>query len=116
MKNIRGINTVDVSLNQGLATVTLNPDNTVTYKQLQNAITRNGFTTKQSDVVVAGVLLNENGALKLKVSGTSDVFTLTPDSSSPNKPSTLTGKSVVVTGAINEKADTLKYRAIDAQP
>jgi len=42
------------SLNQGLATVTLKIGNTVTMEQLQRAITKNGFTTKQSNVVVTG--------------------------------------------------------------
>jgi copper chaperone CopZ len=56
LKSVNGVDSVDVSLNKGLATVTLKDGNTVTIKQLQAAIVRNGYSTKQSLVTAIGQL------------------------------------------------------------
>ena len=110
---------MDVSLNKGLATVTLKPGNTVTIEQLQHAITKNGFTTKQSVIVAIGTLVSDNHKLALRVSGSNEVFDLAPENQqatmSDLKP--LSGKSVTVEGVIPEtpkgkKPDTIDFRAI----
>ena len=66
LKSVSGVDSVVVSLNKGSATVTLNPGNTVTIEQLQHAITKNGFTTKQSTVEVTGTLLTQSSDPKPK--------------------------------------------------
>ena len=110
---------MDVSLNKGLATVTLKPGNTVTIEQLQHAITKNGFTTKRSTVVAIGTLVSANHKLALRVSGSNEVFDLVPENQQANtsdlKP--LSGKSVTVEGVIpetpkGEKPETIDFRAI----
>jgi hypothetical protein len=102
MKNVNGVNTVDVSLSKGLATVTLKPGNTVRTKQLLDAISKNGFTTKQSRVEVNGVLVSDTGGLRLKVSGTDENFALVGDGAAMDKARNMVGKAVVVNGTIPE--------------
>ena len=117
LKNVNGIDSVDVSLNKGLATVTFKPGNAVTMEQLQHAITKNGFTSKQSTVVVTGMLLSENGKLALRVSGSNEMFGLVPQDQHTEVPPQLTGKIVTVEGIVPEvekgkKPDTIQFRSI----
>jgi copper chaperone CopZ len=97
-KNIQGVDRVDVSLNQGKATVDLKPGNTVTIAQLENALVKNGFTTKESQVVVAGTLILAGGKWSLRVSGSKEEFALMPDASAQMPSADGAGKSAVVTG------------------
>ena len=65
LKKFSGVESVDVSLNKGLATVKLKPGNTVTPEEFWETVRKNGFTPKETTVVVRG----EVQAGKLKVSG-----------------------------------------------
>jgi hypothetical protein len=109
-KAIQGVDTVDVSLTKGLASVTLKPGNSVTLKQVQDAIAKNGFTMKQTEVVVRGEVVNDGGKFRLKVSGTSDVLDLSPSDASVNLGAAV-GKSVEIVGTIPEAA---KGKALDS--
>ena len=114
MKAVPGVDSVEVSLNKGLASVKMKPGNATTYKQLQDAITKNGFTTKQSQVVVRGEVVQEAGAYKLKVSGSNEVYALVG-----GNPSGLVGKAVIVEGTIPEtpkgkSADSIQVANITA--
>jgi hypothetical protein len=80
-KGINGVENVNVSLNKGLADVDFKPGNTIAFRQLQEAIAKNGFTTKQSIVIVRGTVENMNGKYLLKVSRTPDSFELDGDGS-----------------------------------
>ena len=119
LKGVNGVGSVDVSLNKGLATVTLKPGNTVTIEQLQHAITKNGFTTKQSTVVVTGTLLLDDHKETLRVSGSNELFDLVPENQQANTSNMkrLSGRAVTVEGIIPEtpkgqKADTIDFRSI----
>ncbi|MEO8726489.1 MAG: heavy-metal-associated domain-containing protein [Acidobacteriaceae bacterium] len=107
MKAINGVDSVKVSLATGLTSVTLKPGNTATLQQFQEAITRNGFTMKQSNIVVAGKILAVGGKDKLQVSGSNEVLNL--DANAQNLQS-YEGKNVVITGVVPEPA---KKRAPD---
>ncbi len=76
LKKVAGVESVEVSLNKGLATVKLKPDNTVSVPQLWELIHKNGYTPKNTVVLVRGELTNVNGSLQLKVSGTKDTLPL----------------------------------------
>src|SRR5438270_9171907 len=104
MKSVNGVDTVDVSLNKGLATMTLKEGNTVTMKQLRDAIAKNGFTTKQSRVTVNGDFRLDGNTPKLKVSGSGEEFQLKfGDGNSLDAPfNKLNGKPVTVEGTISE--------------
>lgn len=79
LKKVAGVESVEVSLNKGLATVKLKPANTVSVPQLWELIHKNGYTPKTTVVSVRGELTNVNGSLQLKISGTKDTLPLTAD-------------------------------------
>jgi copper chaperone CopZ len=119
LKHVAGVDSVDVSLNQGLADVTLKPGNIVTMQQLQRAITKNGFTTKQSTVAVNGTVILEQDKWKLRVSGTGELYELVPATPLAHKPDPgqMKDKSVTVEGVIPETAkgetpDKIQFNAI----
>jgi len=104
LKSVAGVDAVDVSLEKGLAVIKLKPGNTATLKQLQEAITRNGFTMKQSNATIAGQVFIENGKAQLKVSGSNDVLNLLPENQAAPDVNAMNGKSIVVQGVILEPA------------
>lgn len=116
LKAVPGVESVEVSLEKGLAVVKMKPGNSVSFKQLNEAIAKNGFTMKDSVATVAGTVDETNGKAVLRVSGSSDVLTLIPDRSAQNA-APETGKSVVVTGVVPEAGkgkipDAIRYRSI----
>lgn len=117
LKSVAGVDAVDVSLENGLASVKMKPGNVATLKQLQEAITKNGFTMKPSNVVVAGKIVMTNGQPQLQVSGSNDVVSLMPDAPQTANVNAIAGKSVLVEGTLNEaekgKApNTIRYRSV----
>jgi len=95
----------------------MKPGNTATLKQLQAAITKNGFTMKQSKAVIAGRVLVSDGKAQLQVSGSNDVVQLVPETQSVPNASSMQGKAGVVAGAIPEAAkgkspDSLHYHSL----
>jgi copper chaperone CopZ len=97
LKKFPGVETVDVSLNKGLATVKLKPGNTVRPQDMWEAIRKNGFTPKQTHVVVRGTTI-DGPVRKLKVAGTNEEFDLSGDSKALDMAKSQTGKIVIVDG------------------
>lgn len=117
LKSVPGVDSVDVSLAKGLAAVKMKPGNTATLKQLQNAITKNGFTMKDSTATVTGTILVANGKSQLQISGSNELLTLVPQSQASGDATSLSGKSVLVEGVIPEAAkgkmpDSIRYRSL----
>jgi copper chaperone CopZ len=115
LKSVSGVDSVDVSLAKGLAAVKMKPGNTATLKQLQNAITKNGFTMKDSTATVTGTIVVANGKSQLQISGSNELLTLVPESQASGDATSLSGKSVLVEGVIPEAAkgkmpDSIRYR------
>ena len=115
--SVSGVASVEVSLEKGLANVKMKPGNTATLKQLQEAITKNGFTMKQSHIVAAGKLIQEGGATKFQVSGSNDVLNLTPETPNVAPPSSKSSATFLVEGTIAESpkgrvADSIRYRSL----
>ena len=116
LKAVSGVGSVDVSLAKGVAAVKMNPGNTVTLEQLQKAITKNGFTMKDSSASISGTIVVANGKIQLQISGSNELLTLIPESQASDAES-LSGKSVLVEGVIPEAAkgktrDSIRYRSI----
>jgi copper chaperone CopZ len=117
LKSVAGVDSVDVSLEKGLAVVKMKPGNTATLKQLNDAITKNGFTMKDSTANVAGTVIETDGNAMLKVSGSNDLLKLTPQSASVPSAVSMVGKTVLVEGMIPEAGkgkapDSLRYQSI----
>src|SRR5436309_8771162 len=79
LKKVAGVESVDVSLNKGLASVKLKPGNTVSVPQFWEVIHHNGYTPKTTTVTVRGDLAEGQGRPQLKVSGTNQVLALVAD-------------------------------------
>jgi copper chaperone CopZ len=79
LKSVAGVESVEVSLNKGLAKVKLKPGNTVSVPQLWELIHKKGYTPKATAVSVRGELANVNGSLQMKVMGTKDTLSLVAD-------------------------------------
>jgi copper chaperone CopZ len=108
LKKVAGVETVEVSLNKGLATVKLKPDNTVSVPQLWELIHKNGYTPKTTVVLVRGELANVNGSLHLKVAGTKDTLPLAADPKNAPAYSELPkklGQTVTVQGMMTPAKD-----------
>jgi len=117
LKSVSGVDAVDVGLEKGLASVKMKPGNAATFKQLQEAITKNGFTMKPSSVSVAGKIVMTNGQPQLRVSGSNDLLNLIPDTPHTTNVDTMADKQVLVGGTLNEATkgkapDTIRYRSI----
>jgi len=114
LKSVSGVDSVDVSLAKGPAVVRMKPGNTTTLKQLNQAITRNGFTMKDSTATVVGTVANTDGKATIRLTGSNDVLQLVPQSDATTS---LVGKMVVVEGSIPEGAkgktpDTIRYQSM----
>lgn len=108
LKRVAGVESVEVSLNKGLATVKLKAGNTVSVPQLWELIHKNGYTPKSTMVSVRGVVEKTNGGIELKVTGTKDILALTVDSKNsavageiPKK----LGQTVIVQGVMMPAKD-----------
>jgi copper chaperone CopZ len=114
LKSVSGVDAVKVSLEKGLASVNLRPGNTATFKQLQEAITKNGFTMKPSNVTVVGKIVITKGQPQLQVSGSNELLNLIPDTSQTASVNAMNGRLVLVEGTLDEAAkgktpDTIRY-------
>ena len=117
LKSVSGVDSVDVSLARGLAVVKMKAGNTATLKQLQNAITKNGFTMKDSSVAIGGTIVTSSGKVQLQVSGSNELLTLAPQPQASGDAMAMNGKSVLVEGVIPEAAKdktpaSIRYRSI----
>jgi hypothetical protein len=104
LKSVSGVESVQVSLAKGLASVKMRPGNTATLKQLQAAITKNGFTMKDSSAVVAGTVLVDHEKVQLRVSGSNEILDLVPRDQTTPTANSMNSKSVLVTGVVPEVA------------
>jgi copper chaperone CopZ len=108
LKKFPGVESVDVSLNKGLATVQLKPGNSVTVEQFWEAVKKNGFTPKDTHVIVRGEVLSQGGKVQLKVTGTNRVYELVPDPKSPRAvedANRFVGKTITVEGTLTPTKD-----------
>jgi copper chaperone CopZ len=108
LKKVPGAESVEVSLNQGLATVKLKPGNTISVPQLWELIHKNGYTPKSTAVSVRGELANINGQLQLKVSGTNETLSLAANPKNPapySEASTKIGQTVIIQGVMEPGKD-----------
>jgi copper chaperone CopZ len=99
LKKFPGVESVDVSLNKGLATVKLKPGNTVRPQEFWEAVRRNGFTPKETRVLVRGEVTN-SASLQLKVTGSNQLLDLKAEPALLDEARRQSGKAVTVEGAL----------------
>ena len=103
LKKIPGVDSVEVSLNKGLATVKLHPGNTAEPQQFWDAVRKNGFTPKETRVAVRGEVITGTRA-RLKVTRTNQLFDLKGDPKKL-KEAGPKGKEVVIEGSLTPGKD-----------
>jgi len=114
--SVNGVASVEVSLEKGLAAVKLKPGNSVTLQQIQNAITKNGFTMKQSHLIAAGKVIQAGSGAKFQISGSNETLALVPESSGVSAPSA-TVATAIVDGTIPEAVkgkspESIRYHSL----
>jgi copper chaperone CopZ len=117
LKSVSGVDSVDVSLEKGLAVVKMKPGNTTALKQLNEAITKNGFTMKDSTAIVVGTVASTGDKATLRLTGSNEVLQLLPQSGATPNVTSLVSKTVVVEGTIPEGTkgkmpDTIRYQSM----
>src|SRR5206468_988076 len=103
LKKVPGVESVEVSLNKGVATVKLKPGNTVAVPQFWQLLHEKGYTPKATTVSVRGEVADAGGHLRLKVTGTNYTLMLATDPKNPNaynEASKKLGESVIVSGVM----------------
>lgn len=103
IKKIDGVESVNVSLNQGRASIQLKPGNSVRLEQVNQAVQSNGFTPKEARVRVRGQVSVTDGKPKLRVLETNEVYELVTDSQHAKLSSEIAkqaGKQVVIEGTV----------------
>jgi hypothetical protein len=73
MQKVDGVQSVRVSLNDGLTILDFKPGNAVTLAKLRQIIKNNGFVSKEASVVARGAVSGKQGFV---VSGTNEHLTL----------------------------------------
>ncbi len=100
LKDIPGVQSVDVSLTNGEATVVFAAGNTVRYEQLLRAIEKNGFVAKGARLVAAGTI-GASGS-EFLISGSNERLRLEPARAGAALPPSLAGKPAEVVGDVPE--------------
>ena len=78
VRKLDGVESVDVSLERGAASIALRPGNRITLPQLRQIIKNNGFTAKDATVTAIGTVIERGGKPALSVTGTDVVWLLAP--------------------------------------
>lgn len=67
VEKIPGVDSVEVSLNEGYADVALAESNAVTVEQVRSAIRKNGFSPRETRVQVRGTVARQDTALIIRL-------------------------------------------------
>jgi len=120
-----GVQSVDVSLEHGLATVSLRAGNHLTIQQFRTAIKRNGFNPGAATVEATGQLVSRGSAPALSVSGTDNVLLLMASTAgkealddAQKRLSSKSTQPIVVTGVLTQAADgdRIEVRSVKDAP
>ena len=76
MGKVEGVESVEVSLNEGTATLKLKTANRVSLETVRQIVRDNGFTPKGAEVRVAGRLVEKDGKRALEVNEVDSVYAL----------------------------------------
>jgi hypothetical protein len=79
MQKVDGIQTVTVSLKDGLTILDLKPGNNVTIAALRRVIKNNGFVSKEVQALVRGTPSGSGTDVRFKISGTNEELLLSAD-------------------------------------
>jgi copper chaperone CopZ len=108
-----GVESAEVSLNKGLATVKLKPGNNIRPSEFWDAIRKNGNTPKVTRVVVRGEVTG--GGSEVKVAGSDEVFGLKATGSVEPQLKAAAGKTVTLEGTLTPGKDSKAAVPLEVQ-
>jgi len=103
LEKLAGVESVEVSLNEGRARIQMRPGNAVTMAQIRQAVERNGFTPQQAGVSARADVLVKGETLQLRIVGTNETYEVagTPQADDIRQQlRNQAGKTVVVDGVV----------------
>ena len=93
MQKVKGVETVRVSLNEGLTILALGPANTVKLSDLRQVIKNNGFVCREALIVARGTVSTTDGQSIFEVAGTGERFTISGRGPQPGSLMEITGRA-----------------------
>lgn len=78
LKKLEGVESVKVSLEQGLATIRLKPGNSVRLAEIRRAVKEQGFTPKGAQISAVGDVTSSAGKLWFRVGGSDEQYQVAP--------------------------------------
>ncbi len=93
LKKMDGLEKVQVSLNDGKAYLELAENNSLSLKQIQEEVKKNGFSAKKAEVVIEGKLIKNNNNFQLHTE--TETYSLSGDLVSELKPGKIKLKGIV---------------------
>lgn len=101
VRKLEGVESVNVSLNDGLAEIRLAPGSRVTLAQIREVIRSKGFTPKDAQVVIAGNVVEYEGVPALALDGAAPAYRLVDHAESPGTVKRLpAGRRVEIRGRV----------------
>ena len=85
VKKISGVASVDVSLNRALATIKLEPGNTIALSKLAQSIREKGYTVPTAEIVVSGTLARVQNRWLLRVPTSGETLELAEESTTADR-------------------------------
>ncbi len=109
LKRLDGVQAVTISLNNGTAEIRLAPDNRQRLGEIRQRISDNGFSAKEAQVKLSGVLREKEGKLIIEVES-GEVYALQQFADAKNVLEQLrkskAGKHITVAGVVAEAKST----------
>lgn len=105
MTKLDGVETADVSLNDGRVTVGFRAENAVTIAQLRRAIRDQGFSPRESVVTLSAEIEIRGGTLVAVVPGSRTIYELTAEEGISARLRSAVGTSITVRARLGADED-----------
>jgi len=118
MEKLPGVETATVKLNEGRAVLALKPGNTLAIGQVRESVRRNGFTPRDARITATADVVSGN-ALRLRVTGTPDVYEVRATPALEQQLKAAEGRSMIVDGTIslgNDPKDPTVWQVTSVKP
>jgi hypothetical protein len=117
MLKLPGVQSVRVSLNDGLTILEMKPANDLTLARLRDVIKKNGFAPQEATVRVRGAVGEAGGTLLLRLDGAAEVLSLQRDAARASVWTALTPPAhVEIDGVVAAHSERLTVRDVRAAP
>ena len=114
MKKLAGVETADVSLNEGRVSIQFARENGVTIEELRRTIRDQGFSPRDATLTLSAVIEMRDGALVAVVPGWESAYALTAEEAIRARLTRAAGTTVIVQGRVeaDENDETPRSLAV----